>query len=146
MINLLIAGPIGADAEVRHIDGGRAAISFSVAHSEKWKDSQGNQQERTTWVRCTIWRKSDQIAIAQYLTKGTKVIAEGSPSARAWTNTQGQTQASLEMNVQKVELMSSAKRTQTTQAPVQQQPMQQAPVRSNDVGIINLFNDDDLPF
>lgn len=149
MIRIQIAGPLGSDAEVRHIDNGRSAISFSVAHSEKWKDAQGNQQERTTWVRCTIWRKSDQIAIAQYLLKGTKVIAEGAPSARAYTNNQGQAVASLEMTVDKIELMSSPR---TQNATVQQQPQQQKPIQTqqaavqNNSIISNPFGDDDLPF
>lgn len=120
MIRLQIIGALGSDAEVRQLDNGRSAISFSVAHSEKWKDQSGQQQERTTWVRCTIWRKSDQVAIAQYLTKGTKVLAEGEPSARAYLSSTGAPTGSLELNVKNIELLGGGTRTQGQAQPTQQ--------------------------
>lgn len=147
-------GNIGADAQVRVLDGStQAVISFSVAVTEKWKNQQGAQQEKTYWVRCSIWRKSDQTAIAQYLTKGTMVYVEGKPEARAYVDGQGNAAASLEVNVSDVQLLSSSQRTQQpVQAPQAAQPQQvRQPIRrdpqpfqgppSNSAPV-----DDDLPF
>ena len=104
MLRLTIHGTLGADAEVRNLDGRRSVISFSVAHTDKWKDQSGQLQERTTWVKCSLWRKSDQTGVAQYLTKGSKVYVEGTPSARAYANAQGQPTGSLELTVTNLEL------------------------------------------
>jgi single-strand DNA-binding protein len=105
-------GNLGSDAEVRHIDGAnRAAIGFSVAVTEKWKDAAGNPQEKTTWVKCTIWRKSDQVKIADYLLKGTKVLIEGKPAARAYVDKDGNAQSSLEVTVDNLEFVGGGQRS-----------------------------------
>ncbi|HEX2682899.1 MAG TPA: single-stranded DNA-binding protein [Ferruginibacter sp.] len=102
MIKLQIIGNLGKDCIVKEING-KHVINFSVAHTEKFKDAQGNQKERTTWVECAYW--TDRTAVAQYLTKGRTVYAEGSPEADAYTNKEGQAAATLRMRVQTVQLL-----------------------------------------
>lgn len=102
MIKLQIIGNLGKDCIVKEVNG-KNVINFSVAHTERYKDSQGNQKERTTWVECAYW--TDRTAVAQYLTKGRTVYAEGSPEADAYTNKEGQAAATLRMRVQNVQLL-----------------------------------------
>lgn len=104
MIKLQIIGNLGKDCIVKEVNG-KNVINFSVAHTERYKDSQGNQKERTTWVECSYW--TDRTAVAQYLTKGRTVYAEGSPEADAYSNKEGQPAATLRMRVQNVQLLSS---------------------------------------
>ena len=63
---------------------GRSVINFNMAHSEKYKDAQGVQKDRTIWVDCAYW--TDRTAIAPYLKKRTQVYAEGNPDVRAYTS------------------------------------------------------------
>ena len=109
MIKLQIIGNLGKDCIVKEING-KHVINFSVAHTEKFKDAQGNQKERTTWVECAYW--TDRTAVAQYLTKGRTVYAEGSPEADAYTNKEGQAAATLRMRVQTVQLLGGNTETQ----------------------------------
>ncbi len=102
MIKLQVIGNLGKDCIVKEING-KNVINFSVAHSERFKDAQGNQKERTTWVECAYW--TDKTAVAQYLTKGRTVFAEGSPEADPYTNKEGQAAATLRMRVQTVQLL-----------------------------------------
>ena len=102
MIKLQIIGNLGKDCIVKEVNG-KNVINFSVAHTERYKDSQGNQKDRTTWVECAYW--TDRTAVAQYLTKGRTVYAEGSPEADAYTNKEGQASATLRMRVQNVQLL-----------------------------------------
>lgn len=102
MIKLQVIGNLGKDCVVKEVNG-RQVINFSVAHSERYKDSAGNQKERTIWVECAYW--TDRTAVAQYLTKGRTVYAEGSPEADAYTNKEGQAAATLRMRVQNVQLL-----------------------------------------
>ncbi len=102
MIKLQIIGNLGKDCIVKEVNG-KNVINFSVAHTEKFKDAQGNLKERTTWVECAYW--TDRTAIAQYLTKGKTVYAEGSPEADAYTNKEGQVSATLRMRVQNIQLL-----------------------------------------
>lgn len=104
MIKLQIIGNLGKDCIVKEVNG-KNVINFSVAHTERYKDAQGNQKERTTWVECAYW--TDRTAVAQYLTKGRTVYAEGTPEADAYTNKEGQAAATLRMRVQTVQLLGS---------------------------------------
>ena len=113
MIKLQIIGNLGKDCIVKEING-KHVINFSVAHSERFKDAQGNQKERTTWVECAYW--SDKTAIAPYLTKGTTVYAEGTPEADAYTNKEGQAASTLRMRVQNVQLLGSNRDSQGSNA------------------------------
>jgi len=102
MIKLQIIGNLGKDCIVKEVNG-KNVINFSVAHTERYKDSKGNQKDRTTWVECAYW--TDRTTVAQYLTKGRTVYAEGSPEADAYTNKEGQASATLRMRVQNVQLL-----------------------------------------
>ena len=102
MIKLQIIGNLGKDCIVKEING-KHVINFSVAHTERFKDSQGVQKERTTWVECAYW--TDRTAIAPYLLKGTTVFAEGSPEAESYTNKEGQPAVTLRMRVQNIQLL-----------------------------------------
>ena len=102
MIKLQVIGNLGKDCIVKDVNG-KTVINFSVAHSERFKDSQGIQKERTTWVECAYW--TDKTAVAPYLTKGTKVYAEGTPEADGYTNKEGQPAATLRMRVVNLQLL-----------------------------------------
>ena len=102
MIKLQIIGNLGKDCIVNEVNG-RKVINFSVAHTEKFKDSMGNPKERTTWVECAYW--TDKTAVSQYLTKGKTVYAEGAPEADPYTKKDGTPGATLRMRVQNIQLL-----------------------------------------
>jgi len=102
MLKLLAIGHLGKDATVNSVNG-RNVINFTVAHSEKYKDAQGAQIDKTTWVDCAYW--TDKTAIAPYLKKGTQVYAEGVPDIRTYTTQDGRNGATLVLRVQNIQLM-----------------------------------------
>ena len=102
MIKMQIIGRLGKDCVVNTVNG-KNVINFSVAHSEKYKDSQGALQEKTIWVDCAYW--TDRTAVAQYLVKGTQVFTEGQPEVRSFTRQDGTNGASLSLRVREVQLL-----------------------------------------
>ena len=102
MIKLQIVGNLGGDCTLKEVNG-KNVINFNVAHTEKFKDSQGNLKERTTWVNCAYW--TDRTALAQYLKKGKQVYVEGSPEAEAYTNKENQPAATLKLRVRDLQLL-----------------------------------------
>jgi single-strand DNA-binding protein len=102
MIKLQIVGNLGADCIQKEVNG-KTVINFNVAHTEKFKDAQGNLKERTIWVNCAYW--TDRTALAQYLKKGKQVYAEGSPEVEAYTNKENQPAATLRMRVRDLQLL-----------------------------------------
>ena len=79
MIKMQVIGNLGKDCVVNTVNG-KNVINFTVAHTEKYKDSQGNNQEKTTWVDCAYW--TDRTAMSPYLTKGKQVYVEGTPEVK----------------------------------------------------------------
>src|SRR5215510_12869488 len=102
MIKMQIIGNLGKDCVVNTVNG-KNVINFTVAYTEKYKDSQGNQQEKTTWVDCAYW--TDRTAIAQYLTKGKQVYVEGQPEARSFQRNDGTPGSSLSLRVREIQLL-----------------------------------------
>lgn len=144
MIKLQIIGNLGKDCIVKEVNG-KNVINFSVAHTERFKDAQGNQKERTTWVECAYW--TDRTAIAPYLVKGTTVYAEGSPEADAYTNKEGQAAATLRMRVQNVQLLGGGNRDNqgAHSGNVTHSGMSAAPVVKTQPAVATA-PEDDLPF
>jgi single-strand DNA-binding protein len=102
MIKLQIIGNLGKDCIVKEVNG-QNVINFSVVHSERYKDKQGNQKERATWVECAYW--TDKTGVVPYLTKGKTIYAEGYPEAEAYMNKDNQAAATLRMRVQTIQLV-----------------------------------------
>ena len=110
MIKLQVIGNLGKDCITNTVNG-KSVINFSVAHTEKFRDSSGQQKEKTTWVECAYW--TDKTGIAPYLKKGTQVYAEGTPEVRNFTRNDGTAGASLTIRVLSVQLLGSANRNET---------------------------------
>jgi single-strand DNA-binding protein len=102
MIKMQVIGNLGKDCTVNTVNG-KNVINFTVAHTEKYRDSAGNNQEKTTWVDCAYW--TDRTAIAPYLQKGTQVFVEGTPEVRSFTRNDGTAGASLSLRVREVQLL-----------------------------------------
>lgn len=104
MIRLQVIGNLGKDCVMNTVNG-KNVINFSVAHTEKFKDAQGNQKDKTIWVECAYW--SERTGIAPYLKKGTQVYAEGTPDIRSYTTQDGRQGSSLTLRVSSVQLLGS---------------------------------------
>jgi single-strand DNA-binding protein len=115
MISLSIIGNIGGDAIVKEV-GSKKVINFSVCHTEKYKDANGNQQEKSTWVECAKW--GETTGILPYLLKGTKVFVEGKPEINLYAKKDGEPGGSIRVQVNKIELLGGKGEQSQSAAPV----------------------------
>lgn len=104
MIKMQVIGNLGRDCTTNVVNG-KSVMNLTVAHSEKFKDAQGMQKEKTIWVDCAYW--SDRTAIAPYLKKGTQVYVEGIPDIRTYTKNDGTFGATLTLRVLSIQLLGS---------------------------------------
>ena len=124
MNKYIFSGNLGRDAEVRYTSGGKAVCSFSVAVKAGYGDN-----EKTEWVKCSLFGKRAEGGLVQYLVKGQQVIVEGEPTADAWNDKQsGEAKGCLYVFVKDVELVGGkgkADDSQGRQSAPQQQPAPQ---------------------
>ena len=94
---VILVGNLGKDPEVRSLEGGRKVANVTLATSEKFKDREGNPQERTEWHRLSIWGPQAEIA-EKYLRKGSQIYCEGKLRTREYEQ-EGQKKYSTEIMV-----------------------------------------------
>lgn len=72
------------------------AIKFTVAHNEKWRGKDGNEQEKVNYIDCVAFGKTGEIIAG--LSKGRRVCVEGKLSYSAWEK-DGQKRSKIEVSV-----------------------------------------------
>ena len=96
-----LVGNLGADPEARSMNTGGEVVNFNVATSERWKDRDGNQQEKTEWHRVVIFNENLGRVAKQYLRKGSSVYLEGQLQTRKWTDNNGTEKYTTEVVLQR---------------------------------------------
>ena len=97
-------GHAGRDAELRHLPSGSVVASFSVASTERWKDKNGEQQERTEWLRCNAFHRLAEIC-GEYVRQGQLVYVDGPLHTRQYTDKDGVERYSTECRVMSLKLL-----------------------------------------
>lgn len=106
MLRITLIGNLGRDPEMSYLPSGKAVTKFSVAVSRRWNDREsGERHEETTWLNCSAFDKLAETCNT-YLHKGSKIYAEGRPSARAWLDRQGAAAASLDVVLVEMTMLS----------------------------------------
>lgn len=103
MNKLTIIGNLVRDPELRTLNSGVNVCTFTVAVNRR-RRAEG--QPEADFFRVSAWRQLGETC-DKYLAKGRKVAVTGSVEARAYTGSDGQPKASLEMTADDVEFLSS---------------------------------------
>jgi single-strand DNA-binding protein len=85
---VILVGNLGKDPELRYTPSGAAVASFSMATSERYKDRNGEMQEKTEWHNIVAWRNLAEIC-GKYLHKGKQVYIEGKIQTRSYDDRDG---------------------------------------------------------
>jgi len=101
---VILVGNLGRDPELRYTQGGSAVANFTLATNERWRDKDGNNQERTEWHRIVVWGRSAENC-AQYLQKGSPVFVEGRLQTRDWEDKEGNKRSTTEINAMSVQFL-----------------------------------------
>jgi single-strand DNA-binding protein len=102
---VMLIGNLGKDPEVRYTAAGTAVASFSVATSEKFKNKNGEWEEKTEWHNVTLWARLAEIA-GEYLAKGKTVYIEGRLQTRKWQDRDGKDRYTTEIVGEKMQMLS----------------------------------------
>ena len=142
---VILIGNLGRDPEVRYTTNGKAVANFTMATTEKWKDAQGERQEKTEWHRIVVWGKQAEIA-GEYLRKGRSVYVEGSLQTREWTDRDGNKRYTTEINAQRFQMLGSPRGERDAQP--QPQPVGVSAQDAQDAPAAGQggYEEDDIPF
>lgn len=90
MVNkVILIGNVGADPEVRALEGGTKVARLRIATTERIYNRQTQEtKEHTEWHNVTLWRSLADVA-DRFIRKGSQVYIEGSLRTREWTDKEG---------------------------------------------------------
>lgn len=146
MLKLEIMGNIGNDAQIKNFNG-KNYIAFNVAHSEKFKNAQGVETERTTWV--SVLYPGDS-PIVQYLRKGTGVFVRGDMSVKQFQDSGHNWQVGVNCLAREVQLCPGGGKRDQNEQPGQQPAAQNPASESQPAPAVAPAaeggTNDDLPF
>ena len=96
-----IIGRLGNDPDLKYTQSGDSVASFSVANNTRWKDQNGEQKEKVSWIKCVAW-KGLADTVAKYTRKGSKVAIEGKIETRSYEDKDGRTVYVTEIRVDNI--------------------------------------------
>jgi single-strand DNA-binding protein len=99
-LELTVIGNLTTDPELRWTPAGAAVCNFTIAHTPRQFDRNANEWKdgTTTFMRCSVWREQAE-NVAQSLTKGMGVIAQGRLKSRSYQTKEGEDRTVLELEV-----------------------------------------------
>jgi len=103
---VILIGNLGRDPETRYMPDGGAITNISVATTDKWKDKNGEPQEKTEWHRVAFFGKLAEIA-GEYLKKGSQVYVEGRLQTRKWQDKDGHDKYTTEIVADRMQMLGS---------------------------------------
>lgn len=102
---VILVGNLGKDPELRYTASGVAVATFSLATSERFKDRNGEQQERTEWHNVVAWRQLAEIC-GKFLHKGKQVYIEGKIQTRSYDDRDGNKRYITEIVADQMQMLS----------------------------------------
>lgn len=80
---VILVGHLGKDPEVKYTPSGTPVAKFSLATNERYKDKDGNWQDRTEWHSIVAWQRTAEV-VGEYCKKGSQVYIEGRLKTDSW--------------------------------------------------------------
>lgn len=100
---ITVIGNLTSDPELRFTPSGSAVANFTIASTPRAFDRQTNEWKdgETLFLRASVWREAAE-NVAETLTKGTRVIAQGRLKSRSYETKEGERRTSMELEVDEI--------------------------------------------
>ena len=104
---ITLIGNLTRDPELRTVSSGATVCEIGLAMNRTWVDANGQKQEEVTFVDLSFWGKSGENA-AKYLSKGSKVYAEGRLQLSTWKDAEsGKDRSKLRIVGERIQFLDS---------------------------------------
>lgn len=108
MVNkVILIGNVGADPEVRYLDGGVAVANLRLATTERYRNKNGENVDQTEWHNIVLWRGLAEV-VEKYVRKGMRLYIEGRLRTRSWDDQNGAKRYTTEIYADNMQMLSRA--------------------------------------
>lgn len=101
---VILIGNLGADPEVKYLDGNKVVANIRLATSETYKDKEGQKITQTEWHSLELWDDLARFS-EKYLKKGREIYIEGKIKTDQWQDKDGNTRYSTKIRVNTLTLL-----------------------------------------
>lgn len=106
MVNkVILIGNVGADPDVRYLEGGTAVANLRLATTESYKNKNGERVDQTEWHNIVLWRGLAEI-VEKYVHKGMRLYIEGRIRTRSWDDQNGTKRYTTEIWADNMQMLS----------------------------------------
>lgn len=100
---ITVIGNLTADPELRFTPSGSAVANFTIASTPRTFDRQSNEWKdgEALFLRSSVWREQAE-NVAETLTKGMRVIAQGNLRMRSYDDKEGNKRTVTELEIEEV--------------------------------------------
>lgn len=100
---ITVIGNLTNDPELRFTPSGSAVANFTIASTPRTFDRQTNDWKdgETLFLRASVWREAAE-NVAETLTKGTRVVAQGRLKSRSYDTKEGEKRTVMELEVDEI--------------------------------------------
>lgn len=131
----ILVGNLGKDPELRYLPSGQPVAKFSLATGSRWKDKDGQWQDRTDWHNIVAFGRTAEVC-NEYLKKGSPLYVEGRIQTRSYDDRDGNKKWITEIVAQNVNLLGRKGETEEEVPETVEEPQAEE----------TKSEDDDLPF
>lgn len=142
-----LIGNLGSDPDYKTLPSGTPMCKLNIATTDRFKNAEGDWQEKTEWHNVVLWRRQAEVA-NEYLKKGSKVFIEGKISTRSYEK-DGITRYFTEIVAQSLIMLDSKGKPSSpasSSSEYSQQPEQEDKPWKKDLPENDDEEDDDIPF
>lgn len=100
---ITVVGNLTGDPELRFTASGDAVASFTIASTPRSFDRRSNEWKDgdALFMRCSLWKEAAE-NVAESLTKGMRVIAQGRLVQRSYETREGEKRTVIELQVEEI--------------------------------------------
>lgn len=132
---VILIGNLGKDPELRYLPSGQSVAKFPLATGMRWKDKNGQLQDRTDWHNIVVFGRTAEVC-NEYLKKGSPIYLEGRVQTRSYDDRDGNKRWITEIIGQSVNMLGKKDETEVEVPETVDQPPDEE----------GKATDDDLPF
>lgn len=99
-------GNLTKDPEIRSIPSGDQVANFTIAVNERYKNKNGQDQDKTQFINCVVWKGLVSV-VERFLKKGNSVYVEGKHSSRTWEKPDGSKGYAVDYTISNLQLLTS---------------------------------------
>lgn len=105
---VILIGNVATDVKLNTLESGTKVADFRLAVNERFKDKEGNDQERVAFVTIETWSGLAETC-DKYLTVGRAVLVEGRLKMDEWETDEGEPRSRLLVTAENVNFLDNPK-------------------------------------